>query len=1053
MPGDDSRAFADVIADAYRIEREIGRGGWGLVYVAHDLRNDRRVAIKLLRGEFTGSVSGDRSRREIEILSRLHHPNIVALYDWGEFERAPWYAMSYVDGETLRARLDRERQLPIGEALRIAREVAVALAYAHSSDVVHRDVKPENILLRGSDVLVADFGIARAITHAATKEWITSSGVQIGTPAYMSPEQASAAPDVDGRSDIYSLGCVLYEMLTGAQPFSGSSPTALVARHVLDPVPPISTVRRSVPRPVEDVVYRALSKSPADRFATAAEFANALDAVMKEPMISVVRQTRRWNGAVAASVAAVALTAGGWTAYATFDKVRDARLVAEADTTKLVVFPFEHDASVSSSVNVDQSMRQAFVRWSGVGVIDQKRLEEASGKRRGAEISASEARSLALQLHAGRYVRGTLSRDGDTVHAHTILFDVSRRDSPLVEATETIPTSAASSDATFSRLADRLLLRTADTQTFAASARGTTSLPARQAFLRGAVAIEKWNLAAADSAFIAATRYDAQYASASLWLALARVWSQKDSATWYYAAEAAAAGRAGLDESDQIKADALSALAHGDRPRACALWDGLTRNQTFEFAAWYGAADCLAQDRIVLADATSPSGWRFRSGYHSALVRYRRAFARNPAVLRSLRNDAFQRVRVLLYTSGMHVRSGIGLSDPLHRFAAYPSWTDDTLSFIPFPNEILSSADPRTRNVLPRTVGVAVQRQQQLFHEIATEWSASSPGSAEAAEAVALSLFLLGEPSAIDTLTRAKALAKTPTERQRIVATEIWMRVQFALPGDVAALRRARALADSILLARTSDNVDPHTLASIAALTGHAFETTQIESAASEKTFAPPSAAIDRISRSLVILAAFGGPADSLRVLERRIDSLVALLVRHGQRDTVRVAALGRAATLAFPDFRLSATPTLLAGGMYLLDADAAFLRGDTARIRQVLAKVRRQREAFEPPELTLDGVFPEAWLIAAIGDTRGAVEWLDPTLVKLRVSSTLVDPVRAAMLVRAMAFRADLAATSGDRATAARWAAAVVELWSGADAFLQPLVNRMRDLAKTNRG
>ena len=135
MPGDDSRAFADVIADAYRIEREIGRGGWGLVYVAHDLRNDRRVAIKLLRGEFTGSVSGDRSRREIEILSRLHHPNIVALYDWGEFERAPWYAMSYVDGETLRARLDRERQLPIGEALRIAREVAVALAYAHSSDV------------------------------------------------------------------------------------------------------------------------------------------------------------------------------------------------------------------------------------------------------------------------------------------------------------------------------------------------------------------------------------------------------------------------------------------------------------------------------------------------------------------------------------------------------------------------------------------------------------------------------------------------------------------------------------------------------------------------------------------------------------------------------------------------------------------------------------------------------------------------------------------------------------------------------------------------------
>jgi serine/threonine protein kinase len=294
LAGGAAADFAAHLADRYHVGREVGRGAAGLVFEAQDLKHDRPVAIKLLRKEFAGSVSYTRFKREIEILARLNHPNIVALYDWGEFDGAPWYAMSFVDGESLSHRIDREGALPIDESLRIARDVAGALAQAHAAGIIHRDIKPANILIRGRDVLVADFGIARAVNRASLPA-ISSGGMQIGTPAYMSPEQAAAESDIDGRSDIYSLGCVLYEMLAGRSPFSGPSPAALAARHVLHPVPPLTTVRPSVTKPLEEIVECALSKARADRFATALEFAAALDAVAREPNVSVMAPPPRPN--------------------------------------------------------------------------------------------------------------------------------------------------------------------------------------------------------------------------------------------------------------------------------------------------------------------------------------------------------------------------------------------------------------------------------------------------------------------------------------------------------------------------------------------------------------------------------------------------------------------------------------------------------------------------------------------------------------------------------------------------------------------------------------
>jgi serine/threonine-protein kinase len=280
------------LADRYAIERELGRGGMATVYLARDLKLDRPVAVKVLLEELGMALGPDRFRREITIASQLSHPHILPVDDSGDADGQLYCVMPFVSGETLRARLDREGQLGVDEALRITGEIAGALEHAHQHGIVHRDIKPENILLENGQVLVADFGIARALS-AMGEEKLTKTGVSLGTPAYMSPEQAMADPALDSRSDIYSLGCVLYEMLAGSQPFTGPTAQAIIARHALAEVPSLTIVRETIPDEVEDAVLRAMAKVPADRFATAAEFARALRACHGTEGRSLGRSERR----------------------------------------------------------------------------------------------------------------------------------------------------------------------------------------------------------------------------------------------------------------------------------------------------------------------------------------------------------------------------------------------------------------------------------------------------------------------------------------------------------------------------------------------------------------------------------------------------------------------------------------------------------------------------------------------------------------------------------------------------------------------------------------
>jgi serine/threonine-protein kinase len=263
------------LADRYRIERELGAGGMATVYLARDLKHNRAVAIKVLRPELAASLGAERFLREVATTAGLRHPHILPLYDSGEAAGFLFYVMPVVEGESLRDRLEREKQLPLDDAIRLTQEIAGALAYAQAHGVIHRDIKPENILLDSGHAVVADFGIAMAV-NAAAGERLTHTGLALGTPQYMSPEQASGAKDLDGRSDIYSLACLLYEMLGGQPPFHGPTVENLVYQHLSVEPPPITNLRPSVPAPIGAALQRALAKAPADRFPTMAGFAEAL---------------------------------------------------------------------------------------------------------------------------------------------------------------------------------------------------------------------------------------------------------------------------------------------------------------------------------------------------------------------------------------------------------------------------------------------------------------------------------------------------------------------------------------------------------------------------------------------------------------------------------------------------------------------------------------------------------------------------------------------------------------------------------------------------------
>ncbi|HVP39830.1 MAG TPA: protein kinase [Candidatus Saccharimonadales bacterium] len=456
-----SQPLQDALAGRYRIERELGRGGMATVFLAEDLKHRRRVALKVLDPEVAAAVGSERFLREIETVAQLTHPHILPLHDSGEAGGLLFYVMPYVEGESLRQRLAREKQLPLEDALRIAREAAEALGYAHSRGVVHRDVKPENILLEEGHAVVADFGVARAVA-AAGGEALTATGIAVGTPAYMSPEQAAGSRALDGRSDEYSLGCVLHEMLAGQPPFTGPTAESLSHQHLNVAPRPVTELRPAVPAPVAAALQRALAKMPADRFATATAFGAALAGAAETPTApagtaafhepppagtaapppppTTLPQARRHRGrwtamAAAAAVALIALAA--WQRWGPFAGWLG-RPAAHAPAKKSWILVADFDApDPSVAGGVQDLVRTALDQSAVFGCVPRSNVLEAlesSGRPRGTRVDPELGRELAVRLFVPAVVEGRVTRFGGS---YTLTVRVVDADSARVIAAAT----------------------------------------------------------------------------------------------------------------------------------------------------------------------------------------------------------------------------------------------------------------------------------------------------------------------------------------------------------------------------------------------------------------------------------------------------------------------------------------------------------------------------------------------------------------------------------------------------------------------------------------
>jgi len=402
--------LARALEGRYDLEREVGRGGMATVWLATDRKHSRKVALKVLHPELAASVGTERFLKEIEIVAGLTHPRILTLIDSGEADGLLFYVMPYVEGETLEERIVREGPLPVEEALRIAREVADALAHAHEKGVIHRDIKPSNIMFEAGHAVIADFGVARAV-GAAGPEGMTATGLAVGTPAYMSPEQASGGK-VDGRADVYALGCVLWEMLTGEPAFQGATPLAILARKVADETPNIRTRRKSVLPELEEVVAKAMAPEAADRYASARELEQALAAPEAGEKIPSGWQGRNRTRRLAGAALAIGAAVAAWWFFA-----RGTPVEAAAPFTLAVLAPENLTGEEEYFVEGQhEALIDHLAAISGFRVISRFSIQRYDAR----ELTVPE---IAEELGVQAVVASVLARDGDTVRIRLQLIE------------------------------------------------------------------------------------------------------------------------------------------------------------------------------------------------------------------------------------------------------------------------------------------------------------------------------------------------------------------------------------------------------------------------------------------------------------------------------------------------------------------------------------------------------------------------------------------------------------------------------------------------------
>ena len=1080
----------------YEIEREIGQGAYATVYLARDLKHERKVAIKVLNADPTSETGELRFIREIRTVAKLQHPNILPLHDSGHVEALLYYVMPYVSGETLRDRIDREKQLPADTACGIARDIADALAYAHAQGIIHRDIKPENILLSAGHPILADFGIARVIDLAGVRQLTRTGMGSPGTPAYMSPEQLLGDREIDARSDIYSLGCVLFEMLTGKQPFAGKE--GFVKRFT-EPPPNISAVRRDVSGWIDEVVIKALARNPAERYATAHEFVAALcgpvtGEVTPRSSLETREASRPWfrfagesnvpesdvpqaikrkaqDGSLSsrgqrqiasgprrvwiarfgsqpylvAAVGAVVFAAGIVLSSNIKPGVRRVFGVGTTlDTARYIILPLVTESpaiGIRVGDTVANHLYDAFSQWEGLALVTDTRVAQAISDKGSPPLTESEAVSMARELGAGKLIWGQASgRPGSTrarVHRYDVLANESKDEFPLVDSTSD---GRVYGPATLRLLGSRQRPRRAD-----GGDGRTRSFHAWEAYGRGHVALRNWDLPLAEREFRAALDADASYVPARLWLAQAMSWHPpRKSGEWVDEASRVAANLGSLDPRDQLVASGLSALADGRFPAACEAYTKVIRTDSLDFFGWYGLGECQAQDSVVVPLPSSPSRWAFRSSYYSAARAFLRALRQEPGA-----HTIFSAAKLqsLLPIASTKARRGVSVDGEHLSFAAFPTLEQgDTIGFIPYPMKMFATLPRGPRN------DAALRKNTDALIGFATNWAKRFPTSAAAQEALAEAFEAggdFGETSprsslALKAADSSIALSTDKRDVSRLRARKV--RLYFKR-GEFAS---AAVLADSVLRGEVDEPATSDESQWLAALTGRADLMAKhwlatLDTRTVSGGSIPPVVAT-RASK-FYAHAALGVCGPVLTKAREQLDSALRNYVDSDIRKSVESDLTNRASSLAAPCTAGKSALRIQSPTDWLQNAQQAFARNDITATRAFLDAAAKIRQNKRPGDMSPDYIFQEAWLRTQLGDTAAAVAALDAELGTLPAfrPPAFSDAAAAASFGRAMALRADIAVKRREVTVARRWIAALASLWAFADPPLRSLVDRLR--------
>lgn len=1007
------------------------------VYLAYDFKHQRLVALKVLEVALADVVTGDRFLEEIRILAGLQHPTIVPLYDSGYWNGLPFFVMPYVDGESLRTRIAREQRMPLADVVRIVGEVGEALARIHRAGYVHRDVKPENVLISGSHAQLADFGIATALRHALSDDRDASRDMVLGTPSYMAPEQF-AGLEPDARSDIFSLGCLTYEMLVGRPPFGNAG---LATEEAFVPTN-VGTVRADVSPRLDAVLRRALAADPEARQASAGQFLDELRNA------SQGADGRRLRSAGITIMVTLAIVLGG------ILQVKPWRAPVTLDPNAYAVFPFRHGPGVTTGwldgEGCARLLYDAMARWRGVRLVNDMMASDMF--QRAQPRTVRDVLAAAESLHAGHVTWGEVVNLGDSLEFRATTYDVAGGARSARQFVVRSATDMASLRHAFNALADSVVVggQLGEQADVLASTRDVRAV---RAYVEGRAAMDRFDLPAARARFGEAVAADAGFAHGFLWLVRAMSWSGADAPTWTGPASRAVALSTSLPLADRMHASALLALAEHRQDVACATYRRLITRDSTDFAAWIGLGDCNATDRRVLRDPRSPSGYRFRGSYHQAVRAYERALALVPSLRQADRGSIYQRLvgRVLVLDEAS-IRRGFALEKDTLWFGARASLAADTLAQTPYPFRNIVTDGPGAR---PRTLAAAVAWGRQRSVQHANDWVRAFPTSAEAHEALGLGLEQIGRltadptgmgASALSELRRAAQLSRDPEIRRRVAVAAVRVRLK------AGEWSRAASEADSILRTTPpSTGIAADELATLALLTGRAVTAAQLLRRATADTLSAtlhttsgrvirPNGSLVPDATVLLGFAALGAPADSIRRLYASVEREVRIWADPGDRREVRSALLTRPAWLAWEVVPRGGVADLDGQVNPVLGVRQRFAAGDTAA---GIAELRRFEQSLEQRSPGVAGIALALHLGQIhldLRDTVGAVRALDRGLDNLpRARPVLLGAfIEAGSIVRAMMLRADVALALGDRDTARRWADAAATLFAQADPELR---------------